>query len=289
MGETLLQYLLTTGYAEKQARGLILSGQVLINESIETRAGQSIRPTDTIRIKESRQYVSRAAWKLLGALDHQSFDWFEPHRHVCLDLGASHGGFSQVLIERGAHQIYAIDVAQGIFDYQLRQDPRIHLLEKHNVRHMKLDWFGPEFLQQLQLAPCLCIVCDIAFMSLRTVVQSILNLHREIRTGLRLQIPAEPSKQPGNPGDEASGFQNRIQFDFRLDLVLLLKPQFENSAATNNGIIDDAAITADILNSFINWVTEQGFVCLARQPAAIKGRGGNQEYVIGLRLDDRLC
>jgi 23S rRNA (cytidine1920-2'-O)/16S rRNA (cytidine1409-2'-O)-methyltransferase len=107
-------------------------------------------------------FVSRAGRKLAHALDHFSL---RPEGWVCLDVGASTGGFTDCLLQRGAAKIYALDVGYGQLDYRLRQDPRVVVMERINARHLPADAL-PE--------PCDLITIDVSFISLTKVVPALL-------------------------------------------------------------------------------------------------------------------
>ena len=103
------------------------------------------------------KYPSRAAFKLTGAV--ADFNLADRIRgRVCLDLGAAHGGFSRVLLENGARRVYALDVAYGIFDYSLRMDKRVVVLERRNVRRIAHDWFEEGDFREPWF-----VTCDLSF------------------------------------------------------------------------------------------------------------------------------
>jgi 23S rRNA (cytidine1920-2'-O)/16S rRNA (cytidine1409-2'-O)-methyltransferase len=111
------------------------------------------------------RFVSRGGEKLAGALDALHL---EPADRVCLDAGASTGGFTDVLLQRGARLVYAIDVGYGQLDWRLRNDPRVVVMERVNLRHLEaLPGEAPDL-----------VVGDLSFISLRTVVPALLRLAR---------------------------------------------------------------------------------------------------------------
>ncbi len=111
---------------EKQATGLILSGSVLVNEVPVYKTGALIDYNKTIRIKDSQKYVSRGAYKLLTAFRNFNIDI---SNKICIDIGSSTGGFTQVLLEKGALKVYAVDCGRNILDYSIRKDKRVISLE----------------------------------------------------------------------------------------------------------------------------------------------------------------
>jgi 23S rRNA (cytidine1920-2'-O)/16S rRNA (cytidine1409-2'-O)-methyltransferase len=119
----------------------------------------------TLRLKSTGPtYVSRGAVKLLAGLDGFAID---PVGRECLDIGASTGGFTEALLERGAARVTAVDVGHGQLDWRLRNDPRVVVLERTNARHLTPD---------LLPAPPSLVVCDASFIGLRTVLPAALAL-----------------------------------------------------------------------------------------------------------------
>ena len=121
-------------------RALILAGKVLVDEQKIDKAGAQV-PTDcAIRLLgEDLKYVSRGGLKLERALAHWNID---VRRKLCLDVGASTGGFTDCLLQHGAARVIAIDTGYGQMDFKLRQDPRVRLLEKTNARYLTADAIG---------------------------------------------------------------------------------------------------------------------------------------------------
>jgi 23S rRNA (cytidine1920-2'-O)/16S rRNA (cytidine1409-2'-O)-methyltransferase len=117
-----------------QAQALILAGRVLVDDAPAEKAGQAVAPDARVRLRgEERRFVSRGGEKLAGALADFGID---PAGKVCLDLGASTGGFMDCLLQHGAAQVVAVDVGYGQLDLRLRDDPRVRLLERTNARYL---------------------------------------------------------------------------------------------------------------------------------------------------------
>src|SRR5512135_332622 len=127
------QLLLARGLASSraQAQALILAGRVLVAGSAAAKAGTLVPGDAAITLKEAPRFVSRGGEKLAAALEHFQVS---PMGRVALDAGASTGGFTQVLLSRGAVKIYAVDVGYGQLDQSLRRDPRVVSLERQNLR-----------------------------------------------------------------------------------------------------------------------------------------------------------
>jgi len=135
MKQRLDQILVDRGLAptRSKAQALILAGDVSVNGQKRTKAGDQIPPDATIEVQQALPYVSRGGFKLAHAL--QSFA-IDVAGHTWIDVGASTGGFTDVLLQQGAARVYAIDVGYGHFDYRLRNDPRVVVLERTNIRHL---------------------------------------------------------------------------------------------------------------------------------------------------------
>jgi 23S rRNA (cytidine1920-2'-O)/16S rRNA (cytidine1409-2'-O)-methyltransferase len=117
-----------------KAQALILAGRVLVDDAPAEKAGQGVAPDARVRLRgEERRFVSRGGEKLAGALAELGID---PAGKVCLDLGASTGGFVDCLLQHGAAQVVAVDVGYGQLDLRLRDDPRVRLLERTNARYL---------------------------------------------------------------------------------------------------------------------------------------------------------
>jgi 23S rRNA (cytidine1920-2'-O)/16S rRNA (cytidine1409-2'-O)-methyltransferase len=120
--------------SRERARALILAGKVDIGGRRADKAGALVAPDDDVTLRaEDHPYVSRGALKLVHALDAFAID---PTGRTALDVGASTGGFTDVLLRRGARRVYAIDVGYGQLAWSLRQDPRVVVLERENIRHL---------------------------------------------------------------------------------------------------------------------------------------------------------
>ncbi len=148
-----------------QAQSLIAAGLVMVNEHRAERSTEEVQPqTDAIHILRGHSaWVSRGALKLISALDHFRID---VSGHVALDSGSSTGGFTEVLLDRGAAHVYAVDVGYGILDARLRNDPRITVMERTNLRYLSA-LSGP--------TPTVATL-DLSFISLRTVLPALAGL-----------------------------------------------------------------------------------------------------------------
>lgn len=179
------QLLVERGLAESRARAqaLIMAGQVYSGTRRIDKAGQTLPSDAHLAVKgQDHPWVSRGGIKLVHGLDHFAID---PAGLVCLDLGASTGGFTDVLLARGAARVYAVDVGQGQLAWKLRGDPRVVVLEKTNARYLTSDQV-PE--------PVGLITCDASFIGLRTLLPAPLAL---AAPGARLVALIKPQFEVG--------------------------------------------------------------------------------------------
>jgi 23S rRNA (cytidine1920-2'-O)/16S rRNA (cytidine1409-2'-O)-methyltransferase len=151
--------------SRERARSLVMAGNVLVRGQVETKPGTMLDPAVELALKEEdHPYVSRGALKLKAALDHFGFD---PAGRICLDVGASTGGFTELLLERGAAKVYAVDVGSGQLHPKLRGNSRVFSLEQTDIRK----------LTAAQLDPPQDLVCiDVSFIPLRLVLPAVLAL-----------------------------------------------------------------------------------------------------------------
>ncbi|MBW7859350.1 MAG: hypothetical protein H3C43_13910 [Leptonema sp. (in: Bacteria)] len=234
------------------AQSLIMTGAVLVDGSPEFKIGRIVNEQNQISLrKEPRQHPSRAADKLLGGLtDFQDFQIIEKIKdRICVDLGASHGGFTSVLLEKGAKKVYSIDVSRGLLDYRLQQDNRVVVLDKHNVRHIDQGWFSNSDFQNQPWF----VTSDISFLSIRTIVTEL----SKFATGANLSFYG----------------------------IFLLKPQFEASNQTEKGILADPSLRSRIIENTINYCQELGYQVIATADSKLAGRKGNVEVCLFLSFN----
>jgi 23S rRNA (cytidine1920-2'-O)/16S rRNA (cytidine1409-2'-O)-methyltransferase len=129
------ELLVVRGLAEtrSQAQRLVLAGEVMIGDALADKPGRLVPEDADLRVRETMRYVSRGGLKLEAALDAFAI---VPEGWICADIGASTGGFTDCLLQRGAARVYAIDVGYGQLAWSLRQDPRVVTMERTNVRHV---------------------------------------------------------------------------------------------------------------------------------------------------------
>ncbi|HBC09353.1 MAG TPA: TlyA family rRNA (cytidine-2'-O)-methyltransferase [Rhodospirillaceae bacterium] len=186
------QLLVDRGLADSRtkAQALIMAGLVFGTDRRLDKPGAQIAEDTEIMVKgKDHPWVSRGGMKLAKGLDFFSID---PTGLICLDLGASTGGFTDVLLTNGAAKVYAIDVGQGQLDWKLRTDDRVVVLEKTNARHLTADQV-PD--------PIDLIVCDVSFIGLEKVLPPTMAL---AKPGARLVALIKPQFQAG-PGQVGKG------------------------------------------------------------------------------------
>ncbi|WP_270259234.1 TlyA family RNA methyltransferase [Kocuria marina] len=166
MSERLDRALTERGLARSRtvAAGLIKAGRVSVNGSPVTKPSAVVLPEDALEVAatEGEEYVSRAGHKLAGALER--FPDVDPAGKRCLDAGASAGGFTDVLLRRGAREVVAVDVGHDQLVPELRADPRVRVHEGLNVRYLDPAQIG---------GPAQLTVCDLSFISLTLVVPAL--------------------------------------------------------------------------------------------------------------------
>lgn len=173
------------GLAENpsKAQGMIRLGRVLVDGKEVNKPGAQIRRETRIEIKEGLKYVSRGGLKLESAI--QAFQ-IQVADKVCLDVGASTGGFTDCLLQFGAKKVYSLDVGKGLIDQKLRNDTRVIVIEKFNARYL-----SPQIIPEpIQLA-----TVDVSFISLTLVLpalKTVLAKDAEVLAMVKPQFELEP-------------------------------------------------------------------------------------------------
>ncbi|MGE0735588.1 MAG: TlyA family RNA methyltransferase [Alphaproteobacteria bacterium] len=184
--------LVERGLVESRARAqaLIMAGKVSSGERRIAKPGDLLAEDAPLHVAErDHPYVSRGGLKLAKALDHFAID---PAGMICLDVGASTGGFTDVLLQRGAAKVYAVDVGHGQLDWKLRNDPRVVVCEKTNARHLS-EATVPELVD--------LIVCDASFIGLQIILPAPM---ARAKPNARLIALIKPQFEAG-PGQVGKG------------------------------------------------------------------------------------
>jgi 23S rRNA (cytidine1920-2'-O)/16S rRNA (cytidine1409-2'-O)-methyltransferase len=224
--------------SRERARALIMTGGVLVRGQPQTKPGTLVDPAAEITLRaEDHPYVSRGALKLIKGLDSFAVD---PTGKTALDIGASTGGFSDVLLRRGAARVYAIDVGYGQLAWSIRRDPRVVVLERVNVRTLELA-LVPE--------PCDLAVIDVSFISLALVLPRVRELLRP-PAGKPIVALVKP------------------QFEVGRELV------------GKGGVVRDPEARRGAVDKVRAWAGANGFVAGADVESPITGPAGNVEYLL---------
>ncbi|TGK50416.1 TlyA family RNA methyltransferase [Leptospira kanakyensis] len=240
------EYLVREGYAIdlKYAQSLILSGSVLVNDIVISKVGTSLSTKDIVRTKEKiKTYVSRGAYKLLGAFD--SFPKTNVQNKTCIDLGSSTGGFCQVLLEKGASRVIAVDVGYGQLAQKIANDPKVTVFDRTHLKDLTISQLEP-------LTEETWITMDLSFISLVPVFTSLVSLFQS------------------NPKVIWQG-------------ISLFKPQFEvHPSKLEKGVLKDSHhigyTIRNIWRKIKNLDSRLKFLGLAESP--IQGADGNREFLI---------
>lgn len=245
------------------AQQLIADGLVWLNGTNTRKAAALVTDDDTIAVDGIDHYVSRAAHKLIAALDAFGVD---PAGRLVLDAGASTGGFSQVLLERGARRVIALDVGRGQLSPRIRSDERVCVIEGENVRGLT-----PARLAQLSGGTELpsLTVADLSFISLELVLPGLAATLRP--ASAELPEPAESGTASASPATPES------------ELVLLIKPQFEvGRGGVREGIVRSPTARIDAVQRVLWSAYEQGLSVLGLERSPLLGSHGNVELLAHL-------
>ena len=227
-----------------RAQALILAGKVTVAGQVVTKAGTTVAADAEVALREDdHPYVSRGALKLVAALDAFAID---PTGAVCLDIGASTGGFTDLLLRRGASKVYAIDVGYGQLAWSLRQDPRVVVLERENVREL-----DPGKVPE----PCDLAVIDVSFISLTLVLPKVRELLRP-PAGKSVIALVKPQFEAGR---EHVG---------------------------KGGVVRDPAARQGAIDKVATWAAAHGFAPGATVESPIHGPAGNIETLLHLRTTE---
>jgi 23S rRNA (cytidine1920-2'-O)/16S rRNA (cytidine1409-2'-O)-methyltransferase len=247
--------LVERGLAESRhkAQALVLAGQVLAAEQKVNKPGQLVDSEAAIRILRQLPFASRAGAKLQGALDHFQIS---VAGRICADLGASTGGFTDCLLQNGASKVHAFDVGRGQLAWKLQSDPRVVVRDNFNVRAITAQ----DLPRQISL-----VVADLSFISLTKVLLPL-------KDALACSI---------SRGDGP---------DFVVDLIVLVKPQFEvgKGEVGKGGIVRDSGKRVGALESVANFARDAGFQVAGSMLSPLTGARGNQEFLLYLQLPSGL-
>jgi 23S rRNA (cytidine1920-2'-O)/16S rRNA (cytidine1409-2'-O)-methyltransferase len=226
-----------------RAQSLILAGKVLVDDQKLEKAGAPVSAECVIRLLgEDLKYVSRGGLKLERALQYWNISVAEK---ICLDVGASTGGFTDCLLQHGASRVIAVDTGYGQMDFRLRQDARVHLLEKTNARYLTREVVGDavDF-----------IAMDVSFISATRVLPAVIGA----------ALPELPSERRGR------------------QIVVLVKPQFEagREYVGKGGIVRDAGAQVGAVEKVTTALGNLGAMQRDSVESPILGAEGNREFLL---------
>ncbi len=236
------QMLVERGLCEsrEKAKRAIMAGTVRVNGQVASKASDAVRESDCVELTAVEKFVSRGGHKLEHALEHFQID---VRGLTAIDLGASTGGFTDCLLQRGATKVFAVDVGQGQLAWKLRNDPRVFVMEKTNARTLTLKQL-PQPVSPLDMA-----VIDCSFISLRKILPAAIALIRPLGNIVALIKPQfEAGKEEVDRGE---------------------------------GVISDPAIHARVLEELSGFVASLGGVKwrgVVESP--LLGPAGNKEFLV---------
>lgn len=255
--------------SRERARALIMAREVRVDGRFIDKAGTLIPRDATCEIvgpAAELRFVSRGGLKLERALDAFALD---PSGRICLDVGASTGGFTDVLLQRGAARVYAIDVGHGQIAWTLRTDPRVVVMDRTNIRHLASL---PETAS--------CAVIDVSFISLRLVLPAVTAL---LGPDAWIVALVKPQFEAGRAEvDRGAGVISDPAVHLRIlrDLLAFIEaPAIERARDDKQG--SDERVPRDIWPSGLRLVA-RGLVV-----SPITGRDGNHEYLLWLQVVER--
>lgn len=241
LDKLLLERGLTT--SRERAQALILAGKVLVGGQKVEKAGTGVDAGADVRLLgEDLKYVGRGGLKLEKALEHWHIDVTSK---ICLDVGASTGGFTDCLLQHGASQVIAVDTGHGQIDFRLRQEPRVRLLEKTNARYLTRDQVGEavDF-----------IAMDVSFISATLILPAV----------IAAAFPDSAGERRGR------------------QMVVLVKPQFEvgREQVGKGGIVRDPSAQMAAVEKVRHALLAQNCSHTDVIESPILGAEGNREFLL---------
>jgi len=239
--------LVERGLAESRAKAqaLIMAGQVRVADQVALKPATAVQADATLTVDTGPRFVSRGGEKLSAALEAFGMD---VKGLVCADVGASTGGFTDCLLQRGAARVYAIDVGKGILHWKLRNDERVVVMEQTNARYVESL---PEHVS--------LVTVDASFISLKIILPV---------------VKKWISPSPLTPLPQGEG-----------DVIALIKPQFEagkKDVARGDGVIRDPEIHKQVLLDVLGFAQKESFNIRGLIKSPLLGPKGNAEFLVWL-------
>jgi 23S rRNA (cytidine1920-2'-O)/16S rRNA (cytidine1409-2'-O)-methyltransferase len=246
--------LMERGLAESRAKAqaLIMAGQVRVNDQVALKPATAIDPKSMLTVDHGPRFVSRGGEKLDAALEAFAID---VKGLVCADVGASTGGFTDCMLQRGADKVYAIDVGKGILHWKLRNYARVIVMEEINARHIESL---PEKVA--------FVTIDASFISLKILLPVVKSWFESS------PLPSHANEIKGKKGE----------------IVALIKPQFEagkKDVSRGDGVIRDPEIHRQVLLDILSFAKQEGFGLRGLIKSPLLGPKGNAEFLVWLDFD----
>jgi len=246
--------LVERGLAESRAKAqaVIMAGQVRVSDQVTLKPATNVDTNATLTVDSGPRFVSRGGEKLDAALE--AFD-IDVSGLVCVDVGASTGGFTDCMLQRGAEKVYAVDVGKGILHWKLRNYDRVVVMEKTNARYVE------SFPEQIDF-----VTVDASFISLKILLPVVKKWLPP--------LPSPPSPLPKGEGRRGEG-----------GVVALIKPQFEagkKDVSRGDGVIRDPEIHKQVLFDVLEFAQQEGFQIRGLIKSPLMGPKGNAEFLVWL-------
>ena len=246
--ERLDKILTDKGYFEtkSKAQAAIMAGDVKVNGETIAKAGFQLElKEDTVFEIKSMPFVSRGGFKLDRAIKYFNINLKDK---ICLDAGASTGGFTDCMLQNGAKKVYSVDVGYGQFAWKLRTDSRVKVIERVNVKNCKVEDIYSENEEKAEF-----LTMDLSFISITKVLENIVNL------------------------------SNKTDFE----IVSLIKPQFEagKEQVGKNGVVRDKETHVEVIKNVIQFAKNLKLNVKNLTYSPIRGPKGNIEYLVYLTSD----
>jgi 23S rRNA (cytidine1920-2'-O)/16S rRNA (cytidine1409-2'-O)-methyltransferase len=243
--------LVERGLAESRAKAqaMIMAGQVRVSDQVTLKPATAVAADSVLTVDSGPRFVSRGGEKLDAAVEAFEID---VSGLLCADVGASTGGFTDCLLQRGAAKVYAIDVGKGILHWKLRNDPRVVVMEETNAR----------FVESLP-EPMSMVTIDASFISLKILLPVI----------KKWLFPLSSFSDEEKTKEERS------------NIVALIKPQFEagrKDVSRGDGVIRDPEIHKQVLLDVLSFAQKEGFKIRGLIKSPLLGPKGNAEFLVWL-------
>jgi len=226
--------------SRERAKRAIMAGRVTVNQQVAAKPSNAVGPHDHVAISEKEKFVSRGGFKLEHALNHFQLN---VTGQTVVDLGASTGGFTDCVLQRGAATVFAVDVGQGQLAWKLRRDTHVVVMERTNARQLTPQKMPAPF------APADLVVMDCSFISIRKIIPAAVAL---VRTSGKILALVKPQFEAG-----------------------------KREADQGKGVITDPAIHARVLEELKNFVAQMARLqWLGVTESPLLGPAGNKEFFV---------